>query len=138
MYLGAAEAQAKRTYVGTTWSGGLDNFTFDDNLYFTIGGNATCSGMFNEGTGQPQDFSEWKKRGKDAHSASADPLFASPFPRRGGVPKSIALKPSSPAIKLFGFEPIDMSTVGPRSRLYEEAAAARVPAALTDAGFLYV
>jgi len=78
--------------------------------------NATCTGMFNEGAGEPQDFATWKKRGKDAHSVSADPLFSSPFPVRSGVPENVNLKPASPAILNFGFEPIDISSVGPREQ----------------------
>ncbi len=131
VYLG----KGKETYVGTTWSGGLDNFTFDDNVYFTVGANATCTGMFNEGAGEPQDFATWKKRGKDAHSVSANPLFSTPFPVDSGVPENVNLKPASPAILNFGFEPIDISRVGPRRQGGRGSIASMaVPAELLEAG----
>ncbi len=54
-----------------------------------------------------QSFKEWQQRGKDRHSLYADPLFVN-------VSKlDFRLKDNSPAFKL-GFEPIDMSTIGPR------------------------
>ena len=54
-----------------------------------------------------KSFEEWQAAGKDEESIIADPLFvnASNFDFR--------LRPNSPALKL-GFQPIDMSTVGPR------------------------
>ncbi|MBN2329378.1 MAG: right-handed parallel beta-helix repeat-containing protein [Candidatus Omnitrophica bacterium] len=53
-------------------------------------------------------WEEWRGRGKDLHSLYADPLFVDP----DGY--DFTLKPESPAFDL-GFQPIDMSTVGPRS-----------------------
>lgn len=50
---------------------------------------------------------EWQKRGKDVHAQYADPLFANPD--QG----DFTLKPNSPALAL-GFQPIDLSQVGPR------------------------
>ncbi|UCC97693.1 MAG: right-handed parallel beta-helix repeat-containing protein [Phycisphaerales bacterium] len=52
-------------------------------------------------------FEAWRKTGKDVHSVYADPLFvdAERFDFR--------LKPESPALAL-GFQPIDLSIVGPR------------------------
>lgn len=52
-------------------------------------------------------WEEWRKRGKDTHSAYADPKFTDP--EKG----DFTLAKDSPAWAL-GFKPIDMSTVGPR------------------------
>ena len=53
------------------------------------------------------NWAEWRKRGKDAHSKYADPLFVAP--EQG----DFTLKPGSPALAL-GFQPIDSSRIGPR------------------------
>jgi hypothetical protein len=77
-------------------------FDIDYNVYF----NPTKSldeVTFHEGT-----FAEWHKRGKDAHSVYADPQFVD-VERR-----DFRLKPTSPALAL-GFQPIDLSNVGPRT-----------------------
>ena len=55
------------------------------------------------------NWSEWHQRGKDKHSLYADPLFVAP--EQG----DFTLKPGSPALAL-GFQPIDLSQVGPRIR----------------------
>ena len=56
----------------------------------------------------PQESWEaWQKRGMDAHSIIADPLFVNPDKN------DYRLKPNSPALKL-GFKPIDTSRVGLR------------------------
>ena len=52
---------------------------------------------------------EWRQRGKDAHSRYADPLFVAP--EKG----DFTLNPKSPAFEL-GFQPIDLTTVGPRMK----------------------
>jgi hypothetical protein len=53
-------------------------------------------------------WEQWQeKRGQDKHSLIADPLLADP--EHG----DFSLKPDSPALKL-GFQPIDLSRVGPR------------------------
>ncbi|MDX9754164.1 MAG: right-handed parallel beta-helix repeat-containing protein [bacterium] len=54
-------------------------------------------------------FKEWQARGKDTQSLYADPLFVDPDHF------DFTLKPNSPAFDL-GFQPIDMSTVGPRGK----------------------
>ena len=55
-------------------------------------------------------FEEWKKRGLDAHSVVADPLFVD-------APNGdFTLKPNSPAFQV-GFKPIDLSQVGPTDQL---------------------
>ncbi len=85
--------------LGSNWKNG--KFRFDHNLYWdTSGAPLDFAGM---------SFEEWQQWGKDHHSLVADPLFADPEAR------DFTLKPDSPAFKL-GFEPIDLSTVGPRPR----------------------
>ncbi len=54
-----------------------------------------------------QSFDAWKKQGKDVHSRYADPLFLDPGKR------DFRLRPDSPALEM-GFQPIDLSTIGPR------------------------
>ena len=83
-------------------------FTCDWNLYF----NPTLKrdeADFDGGT-----WEAWRKRGLDANSAYADPLFVDPD--RG----DFRLKPESPAWAL-GFRPIDMTRVGPRTPLQQTA-----------------
>ena len=55
-------------------------------------------------------FAFWKSQGFDKESLIADPQFVD------AKRHDYRLKPSSPALKL-GFEPIDLSTVGPRQRV---------------------
>lgn len=76
-------------------------FEFDWNLYF----NPTKKRDEIKWAGAT--WNDWQKRGKDKHSQYADPLFADPD--QG----DFTLKPGSPAFAL-GFQPIDLSTVGPR------------------------
>ena len=52
-------------------------------------------------------WDQWRKTGKDARSVYADPLFVDPDSH------DFRLKPDSPALKM-GFEPIDVTAVGPR------------------------
>lgn len=100
--------------IGTTWSRGLDNFTFGANVYFVAGAPSLAS-MFNATGGNSgalggEDLAQWQAAGKDAQSLGADPLFVG-----GGAP-AFALDPKSPALAApIGFVPIDLSTVGPRS-----------------------
>lgn len=76
-------------------------FDMDWNLYYNP--NIPLDNMVFNG----MNFADWQKTGKDRRSRYADPLFvnAQEFDFR--------LKDDSPALTL-GFEPIDMSTVGPR------------------------
>jgi len=77
-----------------------DKFKLDYNVYF----NAASKPVTFPGA---LGLADWQKRGFDAHSLVADPLFVDPD--KG----NFALKPDSPALSL-GFQPIDMSGVGPR------------------------
>lgn len=54
-----------------------------------------------------QSFADWKERGFDAHSITADPLFVDL------EHDDLSLQPDSPALKV-GFQPIDLSNVGLR------------------------
>ncbi|MHB8861184.1 MAG: right-handed parallel beta-helix repeat-containing protein [Pirellulaceae bacterium] len=78
-----------------------DTFEFDWNLYF----NPTKTR--DEVTWAGGTWAEWQKRGKDRHSHYADPLFVNP--EQG----DFTLRSESPALAL-GFQPIDLSQVGPR------------------------
>ena len=82
------------------WKDG--NYSFDNNLYFLVGDLGGQSVRLGGLT-----LTDWQKRGFDVHSLIADPLFVDPD--KG----DFSLKPGSPARKL-GFQPIVMSTVGPR------------------------
>jgi hypothetical protein len=76
------------------------NMVFDRNLYWNALGKPV--------TFQGKSFSEWQAAGQDAHSIIADPLFVDP---ENG---DFRLQPGSPAAQI-GFEPWDLSDVGPRS-----------------------
>jgi parallel beta-helix repeat protein len=84
--------------LGSNWEGD-DTYKIDRNLYWKKGG-----GTFDLAGASLED---WRKRGHDAHSVIADPLFIAP--ERG----NFRLKPNSPAAQI-GFKPIDTSRVGPR------------------------
>jgi hypothetical protein len=88
----------------TVLGSGKSDFDMDWNLYF----NPNLKLDQVKFSGQP--FAAWRKRGKDVHSLYADPLFVN------ADKYDFRLKPDSPALKL-GFEPIDMSTVGPRGKV---------------------
>lgn len=74
------------------WDG--DKFRWERNLFWNPAGTK----------GLPE---KWKEAGLDKDSLVADPLFVNPD--KG----DFTLKPDSPALKL-GFQPIDLSKVGPR------------------------
>jgi len=85
------------TLLGSNWADG--KFTMRHNFYHDArGGEIRFAG---------RSFEEWQAAGQDQGSMIVDPLFvdAENFDFR--------LRPDSPALK-GGFQPIDMSTVGPR------------------------
>ncbi len=82
------------------WSN--NQFRLDGNVYW-------------QAAGEPIDFAgksleEWRAAGQDEHSVIADPLFVDVENH------DFRLKPDSPALAL-GFQPIDLSAVGPRGRI---------------------
>ena len=85
-----------------------NTFEFDWNLYF----NPTKTRDEVKWAGGT--WAEWQKRGKDRHSQYADPLFVNP--EQG----DFTLRPESPAFAL-GFQPIDLSQVGPRIKTGPQA-----------------
>ncbi len=79
-----------------------DEFRMDNNLYWRVPTPGAPPLLFGKDT-----LEEWQKRGQDAHSIVADPLFVDP------AHGNFTLKPDSPAAKI-GFVPIDLSQVGRR------------------------
>ncbi len=84
--------------LGSNWSG--DNYQLDYNLYWDTRGE--------EITFKDWTWEEWQAKGQDAHSKIADPKFAD------AENYNFTLQENSPAFAL-GFEPIDVSKVGPRN-----------------------
>jgi hypothetical protein len=76
-----------------------NKFNFDYNLYWDSRNHPV---LFDG-----QSFEQWQQCGQDAHSIIANPHFADP------ANSDFTLPPDSPAFQL-GFEPIDLTTVGPR------------------------
>jgi hypothetical protein len=81
--------------LASNWTG--DHYAFDDNVYWNA-------------DGKPFDFAgarwdAWRKRGEDAHSIIADPMFAD------AEHGDFRLKPDSPALAL-GIESIDARHAG--------------------------
>jgi hypothetical protein len=72
---------------------------FDRNLYWNASGAPV---LFGEKT-----LAQWQALGQDQHSLVADPLFVEP------AQGDFRLRPGSPA-ESIGFEPWDLSKVGPR------------------------
>jgi hypothetical protein len=85
-----------------------DIFISDLNLFWDVSGKI---GKMNQPTGQnnppAMSVDEWKALGSDRHSIFADPMF------RDLKTRDFTPGRDSPAWAV-GFEPIDMSTVGPR------------------------
>ena len=78
---------------------GRDICAFDRNLYWNASGQPILFAS--------QSFSEWQATGQDKGSLIADPLFVDP------AHGDFTLRQGSPAAQI-GFEPWDMSAVGPR------------------------
>jgi hypothetical protein len=88
--------------LASAWSN--DKFQMNWNVYFDSRPGAKADSLrFGKAT-----LEEWRARGHDRDSIVADPLFAAP------QRKDFALQRASPALKL-GFQPIDVSHVGPRA-----------------------
>jgi len=87
--------------LGSYWSN--KNFQMDGNVYWDARAGASNVALKFAGVTLP----EWQKRGHDAHSVVADPLFVAP------EKLDFHLRRGSPALRL-GFKPIDLSDVGVR------------------------
>lgn len=85
------------TRFGTMGKDLEKTLTADRNLFFCAGRDLT----------QDDAWQNWRKRGFDEHGLVADPQFRNP------AKDDYALLPDSPALGL-GFQPLDLSTVGPR------------------------
>jgi hypothetical protein len=83
------------------WNTANRTFACDHNLYWNASGNPI--------TFDGKSLAEWQKAGQDRHSIVADPLFVDP--EHG----DFRPRPGSPAARI-GFEPWDLSAVGPRPR----------------------
>lgn len=86
---------------GERWLvGGIDfNFAFERNIYWREDGGEIKFGNLT--------WQQWREKGMDKESIISDPMFVD------AAKYDFRLKAQSPALKL-GFEPIDLSTVGPR------------------------
>jgi hypothetical protein len=91
-------------FAPKTWSN--YDIVLDCNLYYDVTGKPPRFLDFN--------FEQWKSKGLDCNSIVANPLFVDP--EKG----NFRLKPESPAFKL-GFRPIDLGSVGIRSRAQRSA-----------------
>jgi hypothetical protein len=95
--------EGKAVGDGGTGQCGRDVCAFDRNLYWNASGQP---GLFSNVT-----FTQWQAAGQDKESLVANPLFADPD--QG----DFRLGRDSPAAKI-GFEPWDLSEIGPRSGLH--------------------
>jgi len=82
--------------LGSNWNGDSKKFMLNKNLYWNEGGDVRFAG---------QSLEDWRKKGVDADSIVADPLFVDP------AHGDFTLKPGSPAEKI-GFVPIDTTGIG--------------------------
>ncbi len=90
-----------RGRVVGNWNPNNRNCAFDHNLYWNASGAPLLFG--------DTSFADWQRAGHDEQSIIADPLFVDP--EHG----DFKLRPGSPAAQI-GFEPWDLSAVGPRPR----------------------
>jgi len=107
--IGGFELTCRRNlfyYVGTKAVGdygsghrGRDVCAFDRNLYWNVSGKPILFGN--------KSLAEWQAMGQDTDSLIADPMFLDP------KNDDFRLRPGSPAGKI-GFEPWDLSAIGPR------------------------
>jgi parallel beta-helix repeat protein len=88
--------------LGSNWSN--NHYRMDNNIYFDARPRGGDDRIF-----QRLSLAEWQRRGHDAHSLLIDPRFVN------AAKFDFRLKRNSPA-SMIGFKPIDVSTVGPRSR----------------------
>jgi hypothetical protein len=89
--------------LGGNWSN--DQYRMDRNLYFDARPGAKPDDLRFAGDA----LSQWRARGHDGHSVVADPLFVAPREN------DFRLRSGSPALRL-GFQPLDLTAVGPRQR----------------------
>ncbi len=89
--------------LGGNWSN--DHYNMDWNTYWDARPDAKAAAMKFAG----DTLEQWHARGHDVHSAIVDPLFVAP------QQNDFRFKSGSPAIK-GGFQPIDLSGVGPRAK----------------------
>src|SRR5262249_51521463 len=91
------EGKAVGDYGGGNWGRGV--CAFDHNLYWNASGQPVLFGS--------KGLAEWQAAGQDENSLNADPLFVD---QEKGDSR---LRPGSPAARI-GFEPWDLSAIGPR------------------------
>jgi hypothetical protein len=98
------------------------SFVTDLNVFWDCGGKDIYFGNGVHGSGGREslnkafDWAEWQAMGYDTHSIVADPKFAD------AAQRDFTLGDDSPA-RALGFEPIDMSDVGPRPKEKRKAVA---------------
>ena len=88
--------------LGGVWDD-FGDYSMDRNCYWLLPAGASPPAPKFMG----MDFEQWQAKGQDKSSIVTDPLFVD-------IAKAdFRLQKDSPALKL-GFEPIDLSQVGPR------------------------
>ena len=97
--------------LGSNWSG--DQFKMDRNVYWDVRGEPVRFAG--------KSWEQWREAGHDTGSVLADPLFVNP------AKYDFTLRPDSPALKL-GFQPIDLSGVGPRAEVTSSKPSSSSPA----------
>lgn len=85
--------------LGSDWSGTTANFLTKENVYWDYSARPVTF------TGKKLALADWQKKGQEAGSLVADPLFMDPANR------DFRLKPGSPALAL-GIKSIDVSAMG--------------------------
>jgi len=92
------------------WSGRIATPSADgrDGPFATLERARDAVRQTRAGRGASHTLAEWRAQGYDQRSLVADPRFVDP------QHDNYALRPDSPALRL-GFQPIDVSQVGPRT-----------------------